>query len=330
MGKINDIVLTIDIEPALKTYVDDAYLLSVMTKENKNYKNWITTYYTQLIYTYDEFDGHCLSFYGGKYIDCPFLDIVNVPREDFKSDDSFYKFIYTSLAEGYCIIPELNEFWVPDRRSYQNNYRRHTSMIYGMNQGENGYVFNIIGYRRNGDYAATEINAKELWNAFSSMKEEGWPIILLRTNEIEYQIDFGKIEYDLKAYSDNGLEESTYGKQDLFGLDVTKKLIDILYEIKSGKYRRDIRLLSIYAEQKFAVLEKLKFFVEWGVSFSTPMLLERYKRIYELAIVSFKVFLKYSITGEEGLVLQIINNIKFILEEENAMFPQMFWDFKYR
>ena len=320
---LKNILIPIDIKPEIKTYVDDAYLLSVITKENKNYTKWMTVFYIQLIYLLEP-HGHCFSFYSGKYEDCHFVDRKMFPRENLMNQNKFTSQLTKYLTQGYCIIIELNEFYVPDRLSYHNKYRQHSSMVYGTYMKNGERFFNLIGYKASKHYAPTTISEGELYKAFSSLREDtradGWPIILLRRNNKEYKYNNRRIAFHLKEYWNSGLDEPTYNDgYVLFGLDAARKLIEILKDIKNGLYRKDYRLLSLYMEHKKIMLKRIDHLTETGVKFDEG-LINKYEEIYKKSEMCFQLFMRYTITNQGELIDKIVEIIREINAEEEAIF----------
>ena len=146
--KFGSTAVKIDKQPDLKSEADP-YVLSVITRENRNYKCC----------------KKCVSLHNGKYKSCSVLDVKRIPKKDI-SKAKLPIFIRDALQDGYCVILEYS---ILENKYKSMIFSIYTSLI--RNSMVVGYDihFDIIGFNDAGVYEVQKIDANELFKKYEAI-----------------------------------------------------------------------------------------------------------------------------------------------------------------
>lgn len=317
---MNDITICIDNDPLIKTYSHLADEYSVIRKDHPCLKNWICSQLTQIKYHYDDINGHSIDFFTHHCMDLPLLSSEKIYRHEIKNEEEFNSIVIEHLKLGYCTELYCNEYYIPERRAYQEMYFPHINMVYGYSF-EN-QIYNLIGYGSNGKYDQSTIEKSQLYYAYSTI-ETDIPVFFLKQNEtVSYDIEWWKISYDLNNYINSGQDELSYHKDNyLFGLDVMRKIIEILNQIVNNQYYEDLRIFYLINEHKKVMFMKYNYWTNEGVKFKYSNISELLKQNYNETSICLNLFLKYIITKDQNIIDKIIKKLDLVIRTEEVVFP---------
>ena len=121
---------------------------------NVEYQNWLAMNYIQLYYDKDD-------YIGGVFLDYRMNPIKNYHYE-YRNADQFLETSYINMREvydffpdivsyikkcikhRYCLSISLDEFYVPQRKSYQKEHFFHHNVFYGYDETEDSFL--VLGY----------------------------------------------------------------------------------------------------------------------------------------------------------------------------------------
>lgn len=314
MGVImSRVEISIDASPITVTYADTSYMMSVL---NKN-KPWFYTHYTQLYYETG------FTFYTRGYDMCPLITCELYSWEEGRDKKNLIAILKEKLDEGYCIVIELNQFYIPNGPTYMEYDCEHSSMIYGYDDERE--IFQLMGFNRRRNYESSIVSYNDVLRAFCSLKEnKQMPLRFLKyKSDVNYQIDWRKIEYDFAAYIDGGAKERLYRMDGrLYGIDVMGKMKEELRRLINKEVTStDPRPLSFIQDHKTIMLKKIEYFASLGMKFLHNDVIEKYAQIRNLSLICMRMFIKYESTKDKNILDRIINYLNDIEHKERMIYP---------
>jgi len=308
-------ILPVNENLIVTTYANIAHLQSIF--DNNYYDKYMLNNYIQLFYSYNEIDKHCFTFYANTYETCKFVE-YNTYYWGFETvDDGLINLLIEKIEEGYYIIIELNELYVPNRDPYCKYHRQHANFIYGYSK--NKQIFNTKGYLDR-QFIPSTITFDEIVKAYKTIDHD-LPIRFIKLNNTNYEIDWGKITYDFEEYLNSGQSEQMHGKGVLFGIDVVSKFIGVLCNSKGGEKYNDIRPISIIKDQKNSVLKKIYKLNDMRIINLPDDSLNTFNDIYNTCVQCLNLHIKYNITNDSKHIMKIIDNLERIIEQERSILP---------
>lgn len=295
----------------ISTYADTAYLFTLLNEDN----NWFYNYYTQMLC---ENDGD-INFYAKTYDACFLIDYIPFYWREKSVNDNIIKLLISWINKGYCAIIELNQKFVPDRISYGKFDFQHSNMIFGYDT--NKQIFNIIGFNQSRLFRDSLVSFDQVIEGFRTIDDYLLPIRFVKQREnMNYQIDWNKIYYDINSYINCGKDDANYGRV-LFGLDVIRHLKRKLDDMATGKKPKDARQISVIRDQKIMMLNKIQYFVKSGIDFERNNIVELFEHIKEILVNSVNIYLKFEITNKCNYIEKIKEKIDHVISLEKELYP---------
>ena len=326
-------ILPINKNPIIKCYQYNAFAISIASL-HENFREWIIDNYIQLSFDYCNINrnGILVDFLGGTIFDSLSLLKYEDGNKDryYSSGDKILSYIINKINEEKYICTMLNEYYVPERKNYKNEYFEHDIMIYGYNTDEK--VINIIGYNNDGKYVASNISFCEFVKAFET-NNLFLKLIEINKNKYDYNIfkfkDF-LVDYikgtdcknKLDKYVDVSKGELSFfvGKYTnhtkvSFGIKIYDALKYYLMFVTSNDTEMDYRPFYTLYEHKVLMLERLNIVNVLEKKNIDKVILE-YQNILEKSRIILNLIIKYQFKHEKEYIDQICKMLQEIKEQE--------------
>lgn len=304
-------------DPPVKTYHHHAFTFGILLAENQNIAPWFYSNYIQLVYE--------LKYYTLNFTDSCFFNSTMFNRQlVFKQTLRRYglrssDFFRDAIDDGYYVSAFVDEYYIPNKRPYHKFSNLHDICIFGYS----GTAFNIIGYDQYGIYSEgtasfDDIDLSDPDNIF---------LLKLKPNT-EYNLDLALMRDLLRYYLDPQSIQSIYRSVladytvKYYGVDsykIFKDQIDILGEHPE---KADIRPFELLREHKQCMYDRLVYLNENSIADLTGQI-PRYKDILDRTKTLKRVFMKFAIRKDTGMLPSILNDVQKVKEDEIGILSEV-------
>ena len=251
----------------LKSYPNVAYL-SMAISNCEQSKNELADRLYSLCYEprecYDR--GYLVRYKPGvtfdSYESLKCLDCGNFSNFDFKNDRELDKNLRKYLNEGYYLALKLNNYYLPERRSYKVKHYDHFEMIIGYDSFRRKYL--LGGY--NGDFVLSRVAKNDLFSSFRNSEKDQMHGVLkyfkLKQNSCVYEFQnsrkkllfyrTGNLSYLRNCEIGNEKFEYT----DILGMNIYSRLKELI--LNDPNLCKDRLVFYIFWEHKFLMMRRFR------------------------------------------------------------------------
>jgi hypothetical protein len=308
--------------PPVKGYLHHAYHLSV-AQEHPSFIEWFNSNYIQLRY-YPK--NNWLNFY--KMDQYPLLDVQIVKNEFLRVNQiDIIDFTVNSIKQGYYVWLYIDEYYDPNRESYNKKNQVHENLLYGYNQDYS--CFYTAGFDQKQIYSFSEIRFSDFLKAYNVVPDH-FPVKMLKLNEnFTYHFNLQYVKEILTDYiyskntsERNGmLENST--SDCFYGIDSYKYLKIYFENVLKDEIPSDIRLLHILLEHKDCMLSRIKYLSDNKYLMDADPIIDSYREIQKKVLTLRNLQLMYDMKGNKKYLYRLINYIDEIAIEEPNILIQL-------
>ncbi len=319
-------------KPLIRTYQYNAFAESIIGV-HKDYEEWLANNYVQIMVREDfENSRNVIEYLAGSIFGCcPLLDFQGEIKEDIMSSfTSYIEYLDNMLRQEYYIYTFVDEYYIPNRVSYQKNHFEHDILLYGWEH--NNLVY--MGYDALGNYAKGKLSAEQLYRA---MQTDSPCLIRLNLNKNSYQFNIQNFIFMLKQYVyaedsrqnlDIYLDMSKYNPQFydgklnkplIFGSHVYRKLEQLIDYCDETGAPYDWRVLHLLYEHKQSMYQKIKYLMSNNYLEDNESTLVQYNDIVSKAKIIENLGLKYHIKRTGNVSKEIRDRISVLQREEEIL-----------
>ncbi|PQP81655.1 hypothetical protein C0Q44_18310 [Paenibacillus sp. PCH8] len=236
----------------------------------------------------------------------PWLDYCPLIKDVFlgKLGCDIHELLQASLQEQFYIYTLVDEYYIPHRRSYQQQHFHHDVLIKGYDLTDRTYT--IVGYDENMIYRETKVRFEQMAQA---MKSVDAPITQIYKKGIHYELDMEAIQNALTDYLDsyNSTKRlrsfiNPLSDQYDFGIGVYHGFLDHLDRVREDKLYYDIRLTHLLMEHKQCMSMRLEYLNGQHRLNHADELLNKPREMVDLAMRLRHAYLKISLgTNKEAI-----------------------------
>ena len=239
----------------------------ISCQENNQYFKWIANNYIQYKFNPEETAP-------ANYIDLikrdyktysihPFIKFTEDKQDLIQSVyNGIWDYVLTKLRHGYYVHLYLNEYYIPNSDSYQEQYFLHENLFYGYN--EDSKTVSIIHISL-GKPVKREITKETLLQAYTGMSAV---CMEFEPDCDPYELDIFHIYSRLSDYLDgrNSSEDHAYvseTEKGIFGIDIYQALL----HDPTGRsvFLNDIRVSYMLYEHKQCMKQRFAYLYEMGI-----------------------------------------------------------------
>lgn len=315
------IVLPFDLSPTLKIYQLKAFELGIIQGNEKSITPWIyNKYINQLYMTKDQrftFTNYDRWHADEGVTECQKLCIK---AEVLKSESgiNIIKLIHEMIDTGHYVFGRYNEYYIPNKKSYQKEYYVHDFIIYGYDETKQLYF--SAGYVSDGKYKPFVISFDNFYNSLKTVTTEKLNFHFIKyKNGINNCLDVRMIYEDLYDYLHSINRRNIINKDKIFGIDCELVFIEYLKQLSyvDEPYSIDMRHAKFFFEMKKLMNDRLKY-IEEQHCFEAGVSVE-YSEVRKKAELVSLLSLKYNLTGDKNLLTRIIDIQAEIINEEREI-----------
>lgn len=204
-------------------------------------------------------------------------------------------FIKVNICMGDYILMSLDEYYISERRSYNQEHYEHDNLIYGYDS-QNYYV---LGYNQKTVSSTFPIDRLKI----SCCKERKIIRYRLATNEYKFQFDLQSFLATLREFIDGIDSSKRYSnilsqRKATYGLEVFQVLLKNNQGIEL--LMTDQRITYLLKEHCELMYRRLKYLISAGYirnKSSSAFLLKKCQEMVKQATELFFMFLKYKVSG---------------------------------
>ena len=329
-------ILAVDLNPPIKGFT--VFSLSVLATNNEVFLPWFYSQHIQLYFSKVQIQKGIpkIDFYrppNNRLFPAPLLETRWLDRDLISIvDEDIVQFVIKYIDKDYYIQLYLNEFYIPDRSSYNKKKNIHETLIHGYDLYDE--TFSIIGYNKMGQYVSSKLNFSDFKRAYmkidySDFKEAYMKInyspnhmakigLLKYENNRHYEFDLDLVSEQLRDYIESNNTSEKFRMLDtpedgIYGMETYHYLIHCLSEQRNNY---DIRLLHILWEHKKCMLNRLIYMEDKGYLDPSKKLSITYAKIEKEVANLRLVMLRATLgTKKENAIDTSIKYVKKKLEE---------------
>ncbi len=283
-----------------------------------DFKNW---YYSNFIHLNSSPLNYTMSFYKCMTLpqNCPFINLNSVERWiiDFKWNNSIVDFLIDAINHSSYVYLFVDESKLVNSYTFNKfDSFTHDVMVFGYNLLEG--KFNIAGNFSNGKYIESHCTFEEMNAAFLNtniLQDRFNGIILIKHRKnAEYAIHMPSIKQKFYDYLESHSIALRDGEQEfmneVFGLNTYDVLVDCIEKIIRDPNAgfNNVRPFHFLWEHKWVLLDRLEFFLHEDLIERNPAvehLRNTFLYLYNSALESRNIFLKYSLFGNSSSLLKV-------------------------
>ena len=256
----------------------------------------------------------------------PFLDLYLAPRDILlHNSQNIVEFFIYSITNGYYIITDYDEFYVEFTDNYQKNHFKHQIFIYGYDN--NSATFCTAEFFENRAYAFRRVSYNQIENSlmqYNDLEKFDIWVTLFEFKNADYTFDRELFFISIKDYllsksSTISWEESKFCQLNNItcGINNYKKIITYLTRLKNGDvFCKDIRALYVLCDHKKLMISRLNYIFENNILDFDKQTFKIFHNLQKICLLNKSLFIKYMISDNVKILTKIIDNIKFIEENE--------------
>ena len=263
----------------------------------------------------------------------PGLDIQSFDRNiAIQAQQNITEFIIGCIDQDYYVQLYVDEFFIPDRGSYRRRHFIHEILIFGYDGKDQSY--DIIGYRRNGDYSSSQVTFSELEQALRSAEQNmdlnymSYISLFKYKPDVDFDFDVRLVAEQIDDYlcarnTSRRFRLIVKPEVGLYGMDTYESLKDYLQFLRDHHDYADIRPLHILWEHKKCMRLRIQYLETHNYLDASDHFSRRYAQIEQESGTLRMMMLKFKRKGDRALLERIIVNLERISSEESVQLPRI-------
>ncbi|MEC0094200.1 hypothetical protein [Paenibacillus macquariensis] len=322
-------ILTIS-NPPIRGYQFFAYQLSVICT-SPDFSHWLNSHFIQLFCNPLE---PVVQFYEPyiRYETNPWFKFERLSNETINELELDLNIIIKSYIDrGFYILSIVDEYYIPNRTSYQKFSNIHDLLIYGYNQKEKTYV--TIGYDDSSNYRTQRVRFENFERSLFS-NSDNYIIPFALKGDFTYGFNIENIIVLLNDYlcskdtSENlrQLDERQYQPDHVFGIETYRCLENYFELLIKKKAPFDIRSLHFLCEHKESMITRINFLVNNGYlinGYDSDYIIKGLQNIKNQCNIAKNLQMKFFLTNNPNEVVKIIKIINDVSEKERAILTKL-------
>ena len=315
-------------QPPINCYLHHAYPLTV-AMSHKDFNAWILSNYIQLEYYANINILNFLIYPISGFCNlCPLLDYVGLDLEFiYKSNINIIDFIKNSISLGYYVMTYTDEFYIPDRISYERKIHfRHEIMIYGYDSEKS--IFNVMGFNKNRKYCPSCVSFSQFETSFLHSIDKTNDFILFKAKDNKsynpsYEFDVENVKNLLSDYllsKNTSANFRSIGKPNnsICGISVYEQLIKYYQDIlqNDSNVTCDIKHFHLLYEHKKVMVSRLEYLMENNYIDTKNGLINEFRNLENEALNKRNIIMKYNATKNKVLINTVIDSLHKIRDSE--------------
>lgn len=312
------------------------FVLNIIYDEER-IKPWFYCNYIQL----EWLDDWCITFsiLQDYYVGYPYIDKQILIRDTIdNSGIDIVDFLISNINQGWYTHLCFDEYYIPNKESYQKEHIPHDNMICGYDLEKQ--IFTLFGYADSAKLEVTYAGFDEVRKGYQELAKIIYPdaigsmqyynlIFMIKKNmDLIYRIDVDYLEKSLEDY----LYGRTYAEHfrmiknivsnKIYGLNIYEKLLHAFQE-KEEKIIEDIRLLTTLYEHKNIMASRIDYLMETGIIRYDADLLREFEDIKRKTAEIRSIQLYYILGRNQNILQKISQNLYDLRQKEESAIEQL-------
>lgn len=320
MNDANCYILPFELNVEMKVYHNKAFPLGSIKANIKEYDTWLCNKLINCVYVPDEdaFNSYEVDLWSVK-------DGLTFDQSLFLSPETFgyngmnlIELNKSMIKQEYYITGMYNEFYIPEKPSYQKYNFNHDYILFGFDDGAR--VFKSAAYLKERIYGFYDIPYDAYFHSIIENNVKKVPIKYHKVNKNYIpQINIKVIKEKLENYLFSRVDARNSKLKRIYGIEAW----DCLAEYVSTHESLDLRFSRVFMEHRGIMCKRIHKL--WECSYiSNGNIEERYyNKIYLRAQGIHNMFIKYNLTRREDLLTQISKLILEINAQEREILKDL-------
>jgi len=314
-------------EPISNSYHFMAFPLSILEQHAITYE-WIYSNFIQtcLDTNYDD-SPVPFYFYIYDYTLSPFLEVQKIDRNfmNFNRLD-IIELVKNAIDNEYYIYLNLDDFYVPDRRSFKNKHFSHDSLVYGYDtKKEEIYLYGFDSKMKLNTTVISFSNFILAYDGMDIIDTDLTYINLYKFNKLgKYKLDLNLILEQLIEYSESknsSVRFSTLREPWIrsYGMNFYENISCYLQNFDDKNIRADIRIFHFMYEHKNIMANRIKFLLNKSMIKDTSLLIS-WEKITKDALIIRNNVIKMNLSNKKVRYADLSVYFELLKkDEENAL-----------
>ena len=227
-----------------------------------------------------------------------------------------------NICQGYYISATVNEYYIPNRQSFEKREFYHDILIYGYDLNKN--IFYTAGYDKTAHFSTMSCNIDIVLNSILDCLEhkiEKPHFHFFKPKGIETTFNLEKARTSLINYIN--CKPNKYKVYDgCYGFDAYNNLTKIINEsVEKNSIIRKATFHMLW-EHKKLMIERLKFMKKLNIDFNDSII-QQYHSVVSSSKTVENLYIKYNLNKNQNIIEKINENISNISELEYNLFEQL-------
>ncbi|MBE6693910.1 MAG: hypothetical protein E7589_04030 [Ruminococcaceae bacterium] len=243
---------------------------------------------------------------------------VKFDVDELDTTEKYVGLIKEQIELGWYPLGYFDEFYVPNKYSYNRRHFKHTFYIYGFDDDEG--VFLMVGYTENSKFEKYKVPYENFYYACREYGTRGLEFVYPEPNA-KFEFDLARCCDELREYLEGVYTGPFSWKFDSHGVNAVKGFYEYtLHQIEAEEYL-DIRNSRFFMEYAEFMLKRLDFL--FGNGYITTDFSKEYAEVAKLYNKVHLLYIKFNFTKNIGMKDAFTNIFDSIFKIESGLFPSL-------
>ena len=315
-------------KPPVYGYQFYAYPLAIILNHEEAYP-WFYSNYIQVAFDKEFKSPVPFCFYMYDHTICPWLKVQKLQRDLIKfTNQDIIDFVIKSLNENYYVYLNVDEYYIPDRRTYKKRHFSHDILVYGYDI--NSETFDVLGFNKNVSFKSSKVSFSEFRKSYlylENIENECNQVYLYKFNpEGEYEFNKKLVIESLEDYLHSRNTSEKFSMllepwERFYGMESYKQLYNYFEALIQGEVYIDIRNTHILWEHKKVMASRINFMLENQII--ETKIYQDAKKIEDRALIIRNMFVKYSLVKDNDIILKIVDRLEGLKNDEEKLIKDL-------
>lgn len=313
-------VLPFDIDVEMRAYHNKSFPLGIIKSNLSDYRVWLCNKLVNCVYrnsdAFDSLEEDIWSFRDG--LTFP-QNIYIAPKTISYSGFDLIEFNKTMLDNECYITGAYNEFYIPEKKHYQNNDFNHDYIIFGYDDERK--VFKSAAYIKDKTYSFFDLSYENYYLSVVNNKVDKISLNYYRINK-DYvpQINIQALKAKLENYLLSRKDGNGSPSNEIYGMNAWNLMAEY---VLCANEKLDLRFGRVYMEHRSIMMNRIQILKDLSYIADEGIVDEYRDNVYEKAQGIHHMFIKFNITKDKEYLFMMSKTILEINHIERKIIEKL-------